>query len=110
MKLEAKDRIVVLPEGKLEFELPVLEAFLVENQVLVIHDYMAYSQGKPAPNFVSYSRTGQRQWVAENPTSLSTDAYTNVISEQPLRVGNFAGYECVISLSTGKLEANAFTK
>jgi hypothetical protein len=110
MKLEINDRIVVLPEGRLEFELPVLEAILVENQLLVIHDYMASPQDKPARNLVSYSMSGQRLWVADNPSTSTSDAYTNFLSEQPLRVGNFAGYECVISLSTGRLESSAFIK
>ena len=110
MKLEAKDRVVVLPDGELELELPVLEALLVENQVLVIHDYMAYPQDKPAQNLVCYSKSGSPLWLAESPSASSADAYTNFLSERPLRVGNFAGYECVISLSTGKLESSAFTK
>jgi hypothetical protein len=40
----------------------------------------------------------------------STDAYTNIISEMPLIVGNFAGFACTIDIATGQVIAEEFTK
>lgn len=40
----------------------------------------------------------------------ATDAFTNIISELPLQVGNFAGFEVSIDLNTGKVTNTKFTK
>ncbi len=111
MKLRSKDKVVEWEGGRLEFQVPVLEAVRLGDRILVIHDYMAYPQQKPARNLVAYSTGGERLWVAENITRTSaTDAYVGFLSEDPLWVGNFEGFRCRIDLDTGKLLESEFTK
>ncbi|MBH9554035.1 hypothetical protein [Inhella gelatinilytica] len=110
MKLRFDASTVFTPGGIIALEKPVLEVVLINETVVVIHDYMAYLQYRPANNLVAYGVGGEALWVAENPTELPVDAYMNVNSETPLIVGNFAGFNCTISLSTGKIENHVFTK
>ena len=72
---------------------------------------MAYDRAKPAPNFVAYSLSGEHLWTAQNLTQNSpTDAYVEFISEEPLWVGNFDGFDCGIDPETGRLIESVFTK
>ncbi len=91
-------------------ELNVLEWREVAGRFLVIHDYMQYPKDSPARNLVAYSKDGAEVWAAESISTLSTDAYVNFISEAPLIVGNFAGYNVSIDLETGVVLDKRFTK
>jgi len=110
MNLRSERSTVFTPNGALVLDKPILEVVLLDEKVVVIHDYMAYPQDRPAKNLVAYTQDGRQVWVADNPTDLPTDAYVNFISEVPLVVGNFAGFNCTISSSTGFVENHAFTK
>jgi hypothetical protein len=110
LKLIFQENIVQLPENSLQLRLPILDARLLGDKVIVIHDYMAFPEGRPAANLLAYSLTGKKLWVAENPSAAPADAFVNFISEEPLQVGNFAGYKCTISLESGKLITSEFTK
>jgi hypothetical protein len=91
--------------------MPIKEAVRVGDRVLLIHDYMAYPSKQPDRNLVTYTITGERIWTAQNLTqSGPTDAYTNFLSEDPLWVGNFMGFNCRIDLETGRLLKSVFTK
>ncbi len=110
MKLET-ERNRILVDGKwLRFAKPVLQAKKIRESVLVIFDYMNYEKGKPASNLVAFDKEGKELWKAENPTTLATDAYTNFLDGDSLRVGNFAGYSCEIDIDTGRVIESTFTK
>ena len=111
MQLKVSDNRVEWSGGHLELPVRVKEAIQLGKLILVIHDYMAYDLKKPAPNLVAYNLRGERFWAVENLTRGSpTDAYMNFISEEPLCVGNFLGFDCKIDSRTGKLIEKIFTK
>jgi hypothetical protein len=75
---------------------------------LLIFDYMNFSPDSPAKNLHCYDDNNKLIWIAENPTDQKTDAYYNfskLIEWTNLIIiaNNFAGYECHISVSTGKI-------
>src|SRR5436305_1613888 len=111
MKLRATDKRVQWDGGHLDLSLRVLDAIRLGDRILVIHDYMAYPHGKPAPNLVAYSPSGERLWTADNlGGSGETDCYVSFMSEEPLVVWNFACFRCRIDPQTGKLLESEFTK
>ena len=113
MKLRIHNNRVEWDGGGLDLPIRALDAVRLGERVLVIHDYMAYPRGKPAPNLVAYSPSGDRLWTAENLGASGlgeTDAYVSFLSEEPLWVYNFAGYRCRIDPQTGKLIESQFTK
>ena len=111
MKLQAHEKKVEIHGEQLEFPIRILEAIQLDDNVIVIHDYMAYERGKPAPNLVAYSLRGERVWTGQNMTESSpTDAYVGFLSEEPLWVGNFDGFKCKIDPKTGRLLESVFTK
>ena len=89
---------------------PVLEAVLVLDRVLVTYDWMAFENDKPARNLFCYDRAGNLLWRADTIAQGAADAYTGVISDSPLWVGNFAGFNCRIDLSSGKVLETVLTK
>jgi hypothetical protein len=89
----------------------VLDAREIGDIVVAIFDYMAFPQGVPARNLFAYSgRTGALLWRADDIGMGSTDAYTRVISESPLIVGNFAGVACTIDVANGHVVSEETTK
>ncbi|NMP31716.1 hypothetical protein HII17_09090 [Thalassotalea sp. M1531] len=97
-------------------ELPysILEAKEFGQNILVIFDYIEFNQNSVARNFHCINQDGSALWVAENPTTNSTDAFTNFSSLDlklnQVVVHNFAGFTCTISLTDGKLLKGEFTK
>jgi hypothetical protein len=111
VKLQFTDKRVEFEGGHLDLPLPIKDAVRIADRILVIHDYMAYPLQQPAPNLVAYSTSGEHIWTAPNLTRSSpTDAFTNFISEDPLWVGNFEGFNCKIDPQTGALLESVFTK
>jgi hypothetical protein len=110
MKLFTEGRIVKHPHGQFEVEHPIVDARELGGTVLVLCDYMSFPGDRPARNLFAYNHRGEVLWRAEDIGCGSTDAYANIQSEDPLVVGNFAGYECKIDLTSGRVTASRFTK
>jgi hypothetical protein len=110
MKLRCVENRVEWEGGQLRFAIRPMEAIRLEDRILVIHDYMAYPQGRAAQNFLAYTPDGKILWTAQNPGAGSADAYVNFMSESPLRVWNFACYVCTIDAQSGELLHAQFTK
>jgi len=91
------------------FDKTILQARMIGGRVMIIFDYMAYPNGRPAPNFVAYDQHQKELWIAENPGG-GADAYVNFISEEPLKVWNFSCFVCTLDPETGKLLQVQFTK
>lgn len=111
VKLRVANNRVEWDGSHLNFDVPVLEAIRLEDRIVVIHDYMAYPLGLPAPNLVAYSLNGERLWTADNLGGTSpTDAYVGFMEEEPLIVWNYDCFRCTIDPQTGKLLNSEFTK
>ncbi len=90
---------------------PIIAAATDGERVFVIFDYMAYPRDSSALNLVALDRNGELLWtVSDNPIDSPTAAYTNFSSIDPLTVGNFAGFSCVVDAATGTLLESQFTK
>ena len=101
---------IVCSKGRIRALHPILDAREVEGRVLVLYDYMAFPRSEPARNLFAYDLSGNSIWRAEDIGFGATDAYTNIISETPLVVGNFAGVTCTIDVQTGKVIETTCTK
>jgi len=89
---------------------PIVQALLAGERVLVLYDYMAGPRHRQFQNLEAFTLDGVRLWTAEHPTSTTPDAYVSIKSVSPLRVSNFASYDCTLDIETGRLLQSAFTK
>lgn len=110
----------VAVDGK-RFEMPwsVLDAFELDEQVIVLFDPDAYlldpnykaqrRQGREANrNLCAFSRNGEKVWEAEFPDEA--DYYYAISSRSPLRVNSFSSFQCEIDPRTGKIKSKTFFK
>lgn len=110
MRISHSEEFIQGPGFRIQAAHPVLEAHLIGNRVLVVYDYMAFARDAPARNLYCYAPSGEELWRAEDIGMGATDAYTNVLREEPVWVGNFAGFDCRIELANGKVSEKRFTK
>ena len=112
---------------------PILEATRVDDCICLILDYSALWKWNQAQNLRGFTLDGQLLWIAEHPAPL--DCYTGFLDKGRLRVEiaadptgpvaecfsgfldttsvlayNFAGYQCLIDLASGKVIRMFFTK
>ncbi|WP_192558764.1 hypothetical protein [Pseudomonas allokribbensis] len=93
-----------------EAEYPVLQVVLINERVMVTFDWMAFERDIPARNLFCYDRSGNLLWRAPDIGMGIVDAYTGVTNEEPLWVGNFAGFNCRIDEASGQVLETRFTK
>ncbi|GAA0851177.1 hypothetical protein GCM10009113_34340 [Marinobacter szutsaonensis] len=110
MKLSLQGNQIIYPGGELEAQHPVLEARFIDGKIVVVYDYMAFPKDTPARNLFAYDQGGKLIWRAEDIGRGRTDAYVNILSEAPFKVGNFSGFEVELDPSTGKVLNKVFTK
>lgn len=110
MKLNIIDDKIKFKSGSVKAKYPVIDACEINGQILVVYDYMSFPKNSPARNLFAYDADGNELWRAEDIGLGGTDAYTNVISESRLTVGNFAGYSVTIESNTGQVLSKVFTK
>jgi hypothetical protein len=103
MKLEIQGSSIVGPNVTFKAKYAVLDSRLVNDFVIVIYDYMAFDQRAPAKNLFCYRKDGAEVWRARDIGAGAADAYTSVVSEEPLWIANFAGYRCHIDMATGEV-------
>jgi len=98
-------------EESLEMQLPVIEAVLHDNKIIVLldPDSRAEKYGQ-FPNLIAIDRSGTTVWTAELPTKESGDAYYRIASAEPLIVYSVFSYSCRIDPQTGKIEEKRFFK
>jgi len=105
-------------EGELLLPYSILEAIEIDNVIIVIYDYMEFSNKKAAKNLVGLNTEGEQLWVARNPTGYpgdSTDAYTGFceghkVSKGSIGVCNYTGIFCEIGVSNGVIRNKVITK
>jgi hypothetical protein len=110
MRLSHSDGYIQGPRVRIRATHPVHAAHLVGDHVLVVYDWMAFKRDAPARNLYCYDLSGQELWRAEDIEMGAADAYTSITREDPLWVGNFAGFDCRIDAATGKVVEKCFTK
>ena len=110
MKLSLRDNWIEGDGVRFRGTHPVLEAVLLQERVLVTYDWMSFTRGAAARNLFCYDKSGALVWRAEDIGLGDVDAYTGVLQESPLWVGNFAGFSCRIDEGTGKVVEKRFTK
>jgi hypothetical protein len=89
---------------------PVLDAHQIGNRIVVVFDYMSFPKFQQAKNLMAYDLSQKLLWIAQHPTTVSTDTYVQIKQEAPLKVWNFACFVCDIDIETGKLLHAEFTK
>jgi hypothetical protein len=109
MELQTDTNRVFVESRWWRFSKHVLQARRIGDRVLVIFDYMSYSNGMPAPNLVAFDLNQKELWIAENPGG-GADAYVNFITESPLKVWNFSCFVSTLDETTGKIVEKKFTK
>ena len=112
---------------------PILEATQIDECICLILDFSSLRWWKQAQNLRGFTLDGQLLWIAEHPAPLS--CYTGFLDKERLRVEiaanptgsvaecfsgfldtrsvlayNFAGYQCLIDLASGKVIRTFFTK
>ncbi|VVN19075.1 hypothetical protein PS619_04227 [Pseudomonas fluorescens] len=110
MRLEVSGRWIIGDGIRFEGCYCVLQAVLINERVLVIYDWMAFERAAPSQNLFCYDRSGNLLWRAPDIGMGGRDAYTGVISEEPLWVGNFSGFDCRIDEESGLVLKTLFTK
>jgi hypothetical protein len=111
VKLPVASNVITHSRGIISGAYPVIEAREISGVVVVVFDYMAFPRDAPAKNLFGYSvTTGEQLWRTGGISTGATDAYTSVISEEPLVVGNFAGFDCQVDIITGNVVGKAFRK
>ena len=89
---------------------PIAQAIVAGDRVLVLYDYMAGPRHRQFQNLEAFTLDGVRLWTAEHPTSTTADVYVSISSVSPLRVTNFASYDCTLDIESGRLLESVFTK
>jgi hypothetical protein len=89
---------------------PVADARRVGDRIVVIYDYRCGPVDRAFHNLEAFDGGGVKLWTAENPGTGAADAYVELMSEEPLVVGNFAGSRCTIDPADGWLVEAVFTK
>ena len=109
MKLPIQHQVLVAGEYW-DLERPILDAHRIGDKIVVVFDYMSFPRDKQARNLMAFDLQKNHLWTAEHPTNGTGDTYIQILSEEPLRVSNFASFDCRIDLETGKLLDAEFTK
>lgn len=109
------ENIIRIGARKIRLSKPIIDAKVIEDFILVIHDYMEYPKHGTAANLVCLDMDGQEKWLAKNPTNQSADAYTNFYeTSEPISdsifVHKFIGCVCKIDLATGDIAEVKYTK
>jgi hypothetical protein len=58
----------------------------------------------------AYSLEGVLLWIAENPINGPGSFFTGIVSTEPLKAYNYAGFLCTFDPETGEALNSEFTK
>lgn len=110
---------VIVGSVELDTGYPAMEAFGLEDRVIVLLDPDAYLKDPDYPkerrrgkdalrNLRAYSRSGELLWEAEFPEEA--DYYYKIVSRLPLVALSFSSYRCRIDPATGRIIEAEFLK
>jgi len=86
-----------------KFEREVRDIIKISNKYIVIFAFEEFSSHESARNMSAYDEMGNEIWTAELQSDLVTEAWTNFVSNDPLKVSNFSGYCATLDPNTGKI-------
>jgi hypothetical protein len=90
---------------------PVVHACVAEGQIVVLYDPDANPRKWGTfRNLASLDRHGAELWVAEPPTTTTGDCFVRIDSCEPLAVGSWSSFDCVIDPRSGRIVESTFTK
>ena len=90
-------------------EYPVCDARQARSILLVLYRPESFRGGQ-FRNLVAFDLSGCEVWRAELPTSMSMDAYYQIVSESPIIADSYCSYRCTINEATGKILKKEFFK
>jgi hypothetical protein len=109
-KISFEGRTVRIADQEWDADYPIHDCVLVEDKIVLIYDYTSKPGLGVFRNLEAFDFRGHKLWTAENPTSMSCDAYVRFEKESPITAWNFACFFCTIDPGTGKLLEKRFTK
>lgn len=96
-------------EFELVGEYPVQDARRVGDILLLLYRPESFTVGQ-FRNLVAFDLSGGEIWRADLPTSMSMDAYYQIVSEIPIVVDSYCSYRCKIDPATGQIIKKDFIK
>lgn len=94
-----------------QVEHPVLQAFVVGSNVVVLYDSDVHKEKfGQFPNLVAFSFEGEKLWTAELPTNESGDSYYRAYVEDGLMADSWKSFACRIDESSGRIKSKIFYK
>lgn len=100
----------MLAGGILELEYPILDAFQLAGNIIVLFEPDAKKGPGQFRNLVALKPDGERIWEAELPTMMSSDAYYRFSSRNPVVADSLSSFSCTIDDSTGRILGKNFYK
>src|SRR5258705_7866757 len=108
-ELEFSGKTIMLAEGILELEYPILDAFQLAGNIIVLFEPDAKKGPGQFRNLVAVRPDGERIWEAELPTTMSSDAYYR-FSSNPVVTDSLSSFSSTIDDSTGRILGKNFYK
>lgn len=102
---------ICLGGNSVELTHQIADAFPLSDKIIVLLDPDSES-GKFGQfhNLIALDEAGKWLWIAELPTTESSDTYSRVSSKDPLIVDSFSSYACEIDEHTGRIKSKTFFK
>jgi len=107
--IEIKDNKVQFDSCEINGEYPVYDARQAGSILLVLYRPESVRIGQ-FRNLVAFDLSGCEVWRAELPTSMSMDAYYQIVSENPIVADSYCSYRCMIDEATGNILKKEFFK
>ena len=104
------EKSIMLANGVLELEYPILDAFQLADKIIVLFQPDAKKNLGQFKNLVAVGPNGDRIWEAELPTTMSSDAYYRFSSKDPIIVDSLSSFSSTIDDSTGHILSKNFYK
>lgn len=94
-----------------QVEHPVLQAFVVGSNVIVLYDPHIH-KGKfgQFTNLVAFCFEGEKLWTAELPTNESGDSYRRAYVQDGLMADSWKSFACRIDESSGRIRSRTYYK
>ena len=107
--IEIKGDRINFDTFELNCEYPEQDARQIGDILLVLYSPESFQDGQ-FRNLVAFDLSGCEVWKAELPTSISMDAYYQIVSEAPIVADSYCSYRCMLDAKTGKILEKEFFK
>jgi hypothetical protein len=97
--------------NQIHLEYPIEDAFELGDKIIVLFKPDARSGPfGQFHNLIAVSRSGERLWEAELPTTMSGDGYYLIGPKNPLTASTITSFACVINEENGRIIKKTFYK